>query len=92
MIGQAMAAFSGGRAPPVSMVIIPIRELMNRSDQPPVTQIHLSPQLCFSWARDIKGKYKNRQSQLKFNSYLMSDLLHVSALQGHDQVLVFIKI
>lgn len=43
MIGQGMAAFSGGRAPPVSMVIILITELMNRSDQPLVTQIHLSP-------------------------------------------------
>lgn len=43
MIGQAMAAFSGGRAPSVSMVIILITELMNRSDQPLVTQIHLSP-------------------------------------------------
>ena len=73
MIGQAMAAFSGGRAPPVSMVIILIRELMNRSDQPPVSQMHLSPQLCFNWIQDIKGKYKNRQSQHRFNNYFISD-------------------
>jgi hypothetical protein len=40
----------------------------------------------------IKKEAKKCQSQLNFSSYLMSDVLHVAAVDGHYQVVVFVKV
>lgn len=40
----------------------------------------------------IKGKYNNRQSQLDFLNYYVSDVLHVSAVQEHHLVVLFTKL
>jgi len=40
----------------------------------------------------IKNEANNCQSQLKFSSYLVPDILHLATAHGHYQVVVFAQI
>jgi len=53
-----------------------------------VTEVHADANAVINFL--IKGKPRKLQST--FNSYYVSDVLHVSALQGHRLVVLFTKL